>query len=290
MKSRSFLTAVAAGLACAQALAAAPPVKAVAADPWPKVPALPMACYSSQDKWLEQNSAAIDVVYQDHERQKAINTAIEKKLSEAMQANPMAMAQAMQQAMMKDPQNAQKYMQQIAQKGAQAQTELPAKLAQEQKLEAESKTLMGQYKAALDKALAPSKARYDALGKKLERLGFSLDGEGNVPPWATQEYNAIFKDKDQAYAANCATWWSATGSIQSYMKRYKDFLVQERIPYEKKLIDEPALENYKMLSVPTTGWRTTTDYDAARDYMRMVSGLFEKRQPDPLCRAETSCK
>ena len=66
MKSRVFLTAAAVGLVCAQALAAPPPAKAAApAGPWAKVPALPTACYSGQDKWWEQNNAAIDAVNED---------------------------------------------------------------------------------------------------------------------------------------------------------------------------------------------------------------------------------
>ena len=73
--------------------------------------------------------------------------------------------------------------------------------------------------------------------------------------WVMQEWRVILKDRDTGYAANCAQWWSATGPIQAYMKRYKDYLVQERIPYEKKLIDEPKLDQFKMLSVPTEGWR-----------------------------------
>ena len=110
------------------------------------------------------------------------------------------------------------------------------------------------------------------------------------PQWAWKEWNEILKLQDKLYVANCATWWSATGPIHAYMKRYKDYLVQERIPYEKKLIDEPKLDNFKLLSVPTAGWRTTTDYEAAVDYMKMASGLFDKRYPYPLCRPETFCK
>ena len=61
----------------------------------------------------------------------------------------------------------------------------------------------------------------------------------------------ILRERDQAYQANCATWFSPTGPLQSYLKRYKTFLVQERIPYEKKILDEPRLEQYQMMGVST---------------------------------------
>jgi len=281
MKSRVFVAAAVAALVCAPGLTA-PPMPRATADPWAKVPALPTACYSRQDKWWEQINAAINAVNEDEQRQAAINAGIEKKLNDATRQNPMAMAQAMQQAMMKDPQNAQKYMAQAMQKGQQANTEVPAQLDKEKELQAESKPLMQQYKAVLDKARAPAAAREAALAKKLKAMGIELDvGEQDYPPWAIQEGNAIARDWDQAYVATCATWWSATGPIHAYMKRYKDYLVQERIPYQKRLIDEPALDNYKMLNVPTAGWRTTTDYTAAAEYMKMASGLFDKRDGDP---------
>lgn len=106
MKSRLFLTAAAAGLVCAQALAALPPAKAAApAGPWAKVPELPTACYKSQDTWWDKNNAAIDAVQADQEQQNEINGAIGQKLTDAWSQNPMAVMQALQQAMLNDPQN-----------------------------------------------------------------------------------------------------------------------------------------------------------------------------------------
>ena len=87
----------------------------------------------------------------------------------------------------------------------------------------------------------------------------------------------------------CATWWSATGQIQSYLKRYKTFLVSERIPYEKKNFDDIRLEQYKMLEVPTAGYRTVTDYDAVEDYLRMARTLYGERNSAPRCQQATDC-
>ena len=38
-----------------------------------------------------------------------------------------------------------------------------------------------------------------------------------------------------------------------------------------------------MMNVPTEGWRTTTDYKAAEDYMMMADTLFRERYSGPFC-------
>lgn len=286
MKTRICFTAVAAGLVCTHALAAPPATP----SPWAKVPALPTACYSGEDKWWDQNNAALEAVQQAHSEQNGINSAIERKYNDEVAADPMAMAQRLQQKMMDDPQNAQKYMEQMVETSEQAQTEVPAQSAREQQLEAESKTVMKQYEAALAKTMGPADARWTALKKK---LGIPMDsygpGELGVPDWAWEEWYVILRERDKAYLATCAQWWTATGPIHAYMKRYKDYLVQERIPYEKKLVDEPTLEQYKMMDFPAAGWRTTTDYEAAEDYIKMASKLFGERRERSLCPPTGRC-
>lgn len=300
MPTRTVLTAVVAGLACAQALAAPPapaaksPVAAtrpaaVPAGPWSKVPALPTACFESQDHWLEQVDAAVEAVQQDLERQKGVNGAIGKKFQDAMSNDPFAVSQAMTQAMMSDPQNAQKIMQRLTQQGEQAQTEIPEMAEKESQLEAESKAVLKQYYAALEKAYGPGDARWTALKKK---GGYEPDaigpGESGVADWIWAEWDLVIRDWKNGYAANCAQWWAATGPIHAYMKRYKDFLVNERIPSQKTLIEQPVLEQYELMHVPTTGWRTTTDYEAAEDYMRRARDMFGERKASPEC--EINCR
>jgi hypothetical protein len=287
MHARNWLTAAAAGLVCSQAFSAPP---AATPDPWAMVPPLSTDCLSGQDKWPEQNNAALEAVQQAHYKQTDINAAIEQKYRDAMNDNPMAMAQAMQQAMMSDPQNAQKYMQRLAQRGQEAQSEVPEKTAKEKELKDEADAVMKQYHAALDRALAPGSARWTALKKK---MGLPMDatrpGEMGVPSWAWAEWHGILKEWDKGYVANCAHWWTATGPVHAYLKRYKDYLVQERTPYYRRLIDDPKLEQYKLLNVSTQGWRTTKDYEAAEDYMKMASKMFDQRWAWPRCRGDGEC-
>ncbi len=301
MKARILLTAAVAGFLCAQLLdaqtvkpAAKPGTQPAArpVGPWAKVPALPTACYSSQDNYAEQNAAALAEVQNARYAQDEINAAIRQRSID--NDDPMAMAARIQQKMMEDPANAQKYMEQMMAGNQRAQEETPAQLEKERQIEAESEALMKQYRAALTRARVTGDTRLRALEKRLGVPPGSAGamwvrmGDPGDPPWAQPERQAILKEWDRAYAATCPQWWGATGPIHAYLKRYKDFLVLERIPHEKEFMDKPRLEAYKMHDIDATGWRTTTDYEAVEDYMNMAAKLFAQREPEPWCRSLSS--
>jgi hypothetical protein len=293
MTPRSVLTAIVVGLACTPAIHAQAPARP--AGPWARVPALPTACYSSQDQWSEQNAAALDAVQQAHYEQDEINNGIKQAASDTNEEDPMAVVARMQQAMLDDPANALKNMQEKVQKAERAQAESPALQAREQQIEAESKTLMTQYGAALERAEGPGNARLAALRKKykVSDEGVFLwlrDGATGEPAWVRPEAHAILRQWNEAYAATCPAWWGANGHFHAYMKRYKDFLIQERIPFEKEHGDKATLEHHKTMGVASTGWRTTTDYEAAEDCMNMARSLFGQRETEPYCGPETPCR
>ena len=298
MNQRILLAAAVVGFFCVPALAAPPPAApakpapkpaAAPAGPWAKVPAFPTACYAEQDHWGDQSSAAIEAVHQDHDRQKEANTAVEQRLQSVMQENPMAMAQALQQAMMSDPGNAQKIMEKLTQTGEQAQTEIPAQTQRDNQFQVDAEALIKQYRAALEKAFGPGDARWTALKKK---GGYEPDaigpGESGVAEWIWAEWDVILKDWKAGYQANCAVWFATTSPMYAFLKRYKDYLVNERIPMEKRLIDQPLLDQYQMMNISTTGWRTTSDYDAVEDYIGMAHGLFGELKDTIAC--ELNCR
>lgn len=303
MKARILLTAAVAGFLCAQLLdaqtvkpAAKPGTQPAArpVGPWAKVPALPTACYSSQDNYAEQNAAALAEVQNARYAQDEINAAIRQRSID--NDDPMAMAARIQQKMMEDPANAQKYMEQMMAGNQRAQEETPAQLEKERQIEAESEALMKQYRAALTRARVTGDTRLRALEKRLGVPPGSAGamwvrmGDPGDPPWAQPERQAILKEWDRAYAATCPQWWGATGPIHAYLKRYKDFLVLERIPHEKEFMDKPRLNAYEMHGIDAKGWRTTTDYEAVEDYLKMAAKLFNQREIDPWCRALEHCQ
>lgn len=292
MSFRIVLTAIAAGLVCTPAIHAQ--TQARPAGPWAKVPALPTACYSGQDNWSEQSTAAFDAVQQAHDEQNDINSAISQNATDTFSEDPFAVAARMQQEMMNDPQNAQKVMQQTLQQNEQDRAEAPARLAKEQQIENESKALIKQYQAALEKASEPGNIRLAALTKKYEPMEGVGDlwiryGDPGEPDWVEPERHAILRDWNAAYAATCVSWWSASGPFHAYMKRYKDFLTLERIPFEKKG-DAARLEHYRQIGISTEGWRTTTDYEAVEDYLKMAQSLFGLRREAPYCGPDSPCR
>ena len=113
-------------------------------------------------------------------------------------------------------------------------------------------------------------------------------GEAGVADWIWAEWALVLRDWKAGYEANCATWFATTGPLHAFMKRYKDYLVNERIPTEKRLMDQPRLDQYQMMNIPTTGWRTTSDYDAAEMYIRLASEVFSERRETVAC--EIGCR
>ena len=257
-----------------------------ATSPWAKAPALPTACYVSQEKedFYKKMEEALAAVQADHAKQREVNDQIRQS---AQNVDPMEMARRMQENLQKDPQNAAKYLQGIQNLSPSIQADQQAASEKEKQLAAEEKSLLEQYKTALAKSHAPGNARWAALQKK---LGISPDsrgpGESGVPDWAWKEWEVILREWDRAYQATCAQWWSASGPIHAHMKRYRDFLVQERIPHYQKHIDEPTLKNYQMMNVPSKGYRSVAEFVAIEDYIQRTRRIFSQRADRPRCTAQ----
>ena len=257
-----------------------------ATSPWAKAPALPTACYASQEKEdsYKKMEEALAAVQADHARQKEIND----KIRESSQSiDPMELARRMQENLMKDPQNAAKYMQGIQSLGQSVQADQQATSEKVKQLAAEEQALIERYKADLVKSQAPGNARWDALKKK---LGIAPDsrgpGESGVPDWAWKEWEIILREWDRAYQSTCAQWWNAAGPMHAHMKRYRDYLVQERVPHYQKHIDEPALKNYQMMNVPSKGYRSVAEFVAVEDYIKRAGRIFSQRADRPRCTAK----
>lgn len=257
-----------------------------ATGPWGKVPAFPTACYVSQeqDKFHTKLEAALTAVQADHYKQNDINGKIRE---DAQNVDPMELTRRMQEYLMKDPQNAMKYMQEIQSLGQGAQAQQQVTFEKEAQLETEEKALIQRYRTALEKSYAPGNARWDALKKK---LGIAPDsrgpGESGVPDWAWKEWEVILREWDRAYQATCAQWWIAAGPMHAHMKRYKDYLVQERIPHYQKHVDEPTLKNYQMMNVSSKGHKSVAEFVAVEDYIKRAGRIFSQRMDRPRCTAQ----
>lgn len=263
--------AVASGFVVTAVLAAAP------ADPWSKVPALPTGCYSAQDDFATKNEIAIETLKAETVTQEEVNQKIADQLTEQNNQDPMKMAAAMQEAMMKDPQNAMKYMEMMGATTdpASLQAESAQYVAREQQLKEEERTLLNRYTAAFDKALAPARAQLAQFNEKERQL--------------PAENHAIQREADRAYQAMCGPWFGATGPMQAYLKKYKDYLVQERIPADEKS-DAQKLMQYKMVGIAADAYRSTAKHKAALEYLQVAEQLYLARERKPKCPAAGPCE
>ncbi len=260
------------------AICAQPP-----AGPWSKTVPLPTACYSSQDQFREKNTAAAELVAAEATAQKETNEEISRKSGASAGEDPFAMAARLQEQMMKDPQAAMKLMQQTGateDPNAALATNLQA-LDKEQQMQAEEKDLIKRYHAALQAALMPSHAHFMALRKKLGITEGWGVGEG-APAWANAEYDTYKREADQAYASTCTQWWGATGAMQAFAKRYKDYLVNERIPHDEELASK-AKAAMSTMGADVTSFKSTAVIDAVQDHMELAGRLYNERTEEPYC-------
>jgi len=257
-----------------------------ATDPWSRALPLPTACYLSQDQFATQTATAVETLSTERDRQSGINEEIASKVKSVSDQDPMELARRMQQNMMNDPQNAQKYMEMLgATDPAAAQARSQHALDRKVQMDTEEKNLVASYQTALQRAMTPPHAKFMALRK---RLGIT-EGWGvgeSAPASVYAEYDAIKREADQAYAAFCPQWWGATGSMQAFVKRYKVYLVNERIPHEQEA-DAQRTASYAMFNTPSGTYRSLATMDAVSDYMKVADRLYSNRQSEPICTAST---
>lgn len=281
---RRLVSAGAGILVAASALGAQTP-----ADPWAKTVALPTACYASQDQFRDKNRAAVDVATADADKQRQSNEELSRSWGAKAGEDPMATAALMQEAMMKDPQAAMKLMQQsgAAEDPVAAQAASMQRLNRESQMQNEGKALIESYKAAVATALKPARAHFAALRKRLGITEGWGVGEG-ASAKDNADYDAIKREADQAYAAMCPQWWGATGSMSVFMKRYKDYLVGERIPYDEKT-ESKATAGFALQGIDASKYKSTATLDAVRDYIILAGTLYDERPEEPYC-AGTKCR
>jgi len=257
--------------------------QAPVASPFAKLPALPTTCYAEGDTFSDKVAAATKATQAEMERQKAVNQQIEEEFNNI---DPMVKAQKMQQWMMSNPQEAMKWAQAQQQIGAEAQTVGPELNAAAMQFESEKKAVVAGYESALKQSAAPADARMEAMNAKLGPSGCGVgDTECSPEPWVVEEFNAIQKLRDTGYQGVCATYWSATGKVSGYLKRYRDWLSTTWMPSLIKA-DEVRLSQYAIMNTPAASWKSTIPQETALKYLETARGLYAQRLTGPRCSAK----
>lgn len=261
----------------AAVLMATPGMRAQSADPWARAVALPTACYQSQDQFAAKAQTAAESLSADISKQEAINSSKSGQMSN--DTDPFALAQRMQEMMMKDPQAAMKLMQGMgATDPAAQQAEMMAQNEKRTKWEADEKALRSRFQAARKQAFAPLEAQQAALDKKYENATESTTA-------MVAEYEAVTRNHDRIYATTlCPQWFGATGQFTTFVKRYKDYLVTDRIPADEKL-DSQKVAATTLMGNSASGFKSVAALHGVEDYLKLAERLFADRENESLCTA-----
>ena len=271
-------------LGCALAVTSLAHAAAPAAQnqiPWSRVPAYPTARYSTDGfsaKVLEVRTA----VDADRERQQQINDGLARKATGAGggETDPFKMAAQIQQKMMSDPQNAQKLMQQIQASGQTVNSAAAQDFATKRRLEADLKTTLGQYHAAQAKAVAPVEAKFKELDARASKDLQRTEAGEFYKPWAVKEYNALVPLYNAEVEKTSATWFGAGGQFQAWLQRYRNYLVNESIPWLEK--DENAGLAFAAFATDTrSGYKSTATLRGVAEYLEQVDKVFSYRPSGP---------
>jgi len=246
-------------------LAAAPPP---AKDPWTKVPKLPTACYSGQDRYFEEADAAVESIQQDLYRQDEVNDALIAKLDAI---DGMEKQSRMQTFLMENPQEAMEYMKAVQETGSGIAGEVSKEAEIEQKFLDELKGIQAKYEAAIDKAQGP-------LWASLKALGIS---EMGTPQKTIDAGMVIMKKINAEYERVCPDWWGAAGPFHDWLKRYKEHLIQDRVKYIDKN-EAFKVSQLKMFGVPGADtYVPTTTMDVAIRHIKQSRDIFAERVSKP---------
>jgi hypothetical protein len=255
-------------------------VTPVGQSPWGRVPALPTACYSNQDDFAAKIAAAQEAVTRDIDQQERVNSDLKQSAKDADVGDDATRAARMQELLAKDPQAAIKMMQQSQSAAATAQTAAPEDTANQQKLDRELKDLLTQYHAALDKAGAPVEKRildrFAPGGRNWQ--GFLSPGasEADRADWASliEQWNT---EREKA----CTASWQASGPFHAWFKRYRDYLVQDHIPWVEQ--NEQGASGFLALMADSSSgsYKSTATLKAVSDYMKRAAEVFNNRPSKP---------
>jgi hypothetical protein len=241
--------------------------------PWAVVPALPGACYTEQDHLSETAAAALETLDEDISAQNAINDEISGQVGDMANADPFAMAQRMQDYMMNNPEAATQMLEGLQTTGQTSADLLAGESEWEIERGGELDDLITRYRAAFAEMRAPIDSQIAALPTEPTEAGAVFTDE------AIAQLPAINRQASAAYERLCAEWWQP-GPFATWLKEYRRYLTDERAPRERDLSDK-SKQQFDIQGVDTSGYRSTAEMDAARDYLQKMQRIYAERLQKP---------
>ena len=224
-----------------------------------KVPAFPEACYSQQDKFLEELEKLSNELQESISTQAETNAALKAKLDELDGGERQSRMIAF---MQKDPAAAQKFMQDMA--GGQQVAQQASDL--------------GEKREALRKKVEEADEKWKEAQKPLAPPPDAREVETSellaLERAAAARYNA-------GYAKLCPVWFTEpTSPFLEYLADFKRYVVDDATPAAIEFARIVALQ-FTVFNVPGTGFRAVDDLKAIHEYLGEVRRIFDKRPIGP---------
>ena len=239
---------------------------------WKLVPTLPAGALYRDDGFEGKAQEAEQAAIAAKDAQDGLNSKIREKF-DAMDMTEKA--QRMQAWMMKNPQAASKMLEASSDAGG------AAAIAEEMKATGErlTKQLEGNKKAfdtAVDAALKPVLAREEAYIKakaivvgEAQQYVFTTDAD-------YAGYVAIVNEQNAAYEKASAAFYGTNGVMHKWLQ-------------ERAVLTETSLaamergnamqeQQFAILDTPSGGYRSSSGYDAVREYLRNLSQVASHRR------------
>lgn len=246
-------------------------------DPWAKVPPLPTACYQ-RDGYAAKVAAARERNESDRVRQESINRELTDKVKNV---DPMELASRQQQYMMDHPQEALALMQRNVQVGGTFADDGVAAANELLAFDRELDEIDTRYKAALDRALDPVKAKFADLDVRAMKDPELTEAGAFYKPWATKEWNGLAAEENAVYERVGAEWWGASGAYHGWLKRVRAHYVKA-LPALEEAENVAAGFQVQLVGTPAAPFRPVSVYAAIAGYLDRVDKVFLKRRPEPL--------
>lgn len=225
---------------------------------WTKAPALPKACYRTQNTFEADAERARTELEAAIEAQEKVNRGLGDQLMEMDQATRQ---QRMMDAVQKNPARAQEIIQatQSYAAGSPQHTAVVATEAEEGEFKDKKAKLTTDYDAAWKAVLGP-----------VHRRAMEAAPANRASAWA--EFNRQYE------TVVCARWFGK--EVPDLLTSYRAYLVERRIPKRAEAEATP-LPMFEMFGVSTKAFRPIAEMRAVVDYLRFASDLFVMRELTP---------
>lgn len=251
--------------------------RAAESEVWSRVPALPTGVYQ-QDGFAQKVEAAGEKAESDRLRQEKINNELSAKVRDL---DPMELASRQQQYMMDHPQEAMAMMQRNAQLGETFANDGVANAEERLRLDQELDEIDARYKTALDRALAPVKARFADLDVRANKDPLRTEAGNFYKPWAVKEWNGIAAEENAVYERVGAEWWGAAGPYHGWLKRLRAYHAKV-IPGGEEAENLGAGFMVQAVGTPTAGFKPVSSLRAVYDYLAAAGKVFARRRAEPV--------